>query len=413
MTAAALSAAVSARQPSTRRRRGITVAGLLVLAGLPGCEPVAPQPPAPVMRMVAVGDFHSCALSEEGTVWCWGDGSAGQLGTGALTAEATPGTVSTDQTFVSVVAGGRHTCALTGSGRAYCWGDNARGQVGMSNADLVVAPTPIGEDDLVFVELSAGWEHTCGITADGRAFCWGRGSEGQLGTGTRQDERAPALVLGDGSFSFISAGGRHTCGGGADGIVYCWGANDVAQLGIGEAGESAADPVPVSTSVRFIQVAAGFGHTCGIAVDRLVYCWGENGHGELGNSAAYEPGLPAETRPVPIFGPVTYATLSAGRSYTCGVRLQGEAMCWGRGSSGQLGNAQLEDHAVQQLVVPAPGVSFVPFTGPYVTLDAGGTSHTCGVTGDGTVLCWGSGAHGQLGYPEWLSMVPQRVRFPL
>lgn len=384
----------------------------LAAAALAACDPAAPPPPAPPMIAVAVGDHHSCALSEDGRAWCWGDGSAGQLGRGVAAPDSRPAEVAGTPPLVDIVAGGAHTCGLADDGSAYCWGDNARGQVGSGEGtgSVVPAPAPVA-GGLRFASLRAGWEHTCGVADDGRAYCWGRGTEGQLGTGDREDRAAPAPVAAGASFDFIAPGGRHTCGGIA-GAAHCWGANDVGQLGTGEAGTGTAEPVPVATSLAFVDIAAGYAHTCGRTAGSILHCWGENGYGELGDGTRHEPGQPGATAPVPIyFDQVTFAVVSAGRSYACAVRFQGEAMCWGQGSRGQLGHARLVDHATPALVVPAPGVRFTPNAGPYADIAASGSAHACGLTRSGVVHCWGSGAEGQLGYGEWLSTVPRPVRF--
>ncbi|HUG40844.1 MAG TPA: hypothetical protein VMM12_10175 [Longimicrobiales bacterium] len=401
--------------PPRRPRRPLrplrALLGLLTL-GAAACDPVA-VPLAETMTRVAVGDRHTCALSDAGGVWCWGDGAAGQLGTGATVSEARPRLVAGERVFIDLAAGGAHTCALADDGAAYCWGDNARGQVGAGAGAVVPAPVAV-TGGIAFTALSAGWEHTCGVTAGGESYCWGRGTEGQLGTGAQEDRSVPGPVAGGVSYESISGGGRHTCALTPDGAGWCWGANDLGQLGIGDAGAPEASPAPVAGGLVLIDVSAGWRHSCAVDAGGRPYCWGAGATGELGTGRHYEEDVPAEVAPAAVPSPdQTYVAISAGVGYTCGLRHQGEAMCWGRGAEGQLGNGELWIyHYLPQLVLREPGRRFVHNSGPFARVDAGATEHVCGVTVDGKVLCWGRGRHGQLGADVWLTNYPRFVSIP-
>ncbi len=320
-------------------RPPVRAAPCLLLAPLAlahaGCDPVAPPPPPPTIVDVAIGDRHSCALSDAGETFCWGDGASGQLGTGAARSELFPVAVSGDVVFVALAAGGDHTCGLTADGEAYCWGANDRGQAGVAGAESVPSPTAV-ETAVRFDRLSAGVRHTCGVAVDGSAWCWGAGADGRLGDGGTADRAAPVAVAAGGeAFRAISAGGDHTCGVTTAGVGYCWGANNLGQLGTGEPVEPSLVPAAIETGVVFEDVAAGAGHSCGLATDTRIHCWGGNGHGQLGIGVRYDPDLPAEARPVPIYpGTTDYTRVGAGRGYSCGVRPNGEAQCWGLGSTG-------------------------------------------------------------------------------
>ncbi|MCA0374477.1 MAG: hypothetical protein LCH84_02335 [Gemmatimonadetes bacterium] len=154
-----------------------------------------------VTQQLAAGGAHTCALDgtfhattpPPGAVWCWGANGRGQLG--ALTTDLCDGgtepcsrvalPVTTAGRFTAITAGAAHTCALTAQGEAWCWGDNRDGQVGAgpASAALVATPTRVSTTQR-FVAIAAGGAHTCGITAAGAAWCWGRNLEGQLGTGS-------------------------------------------------------------------------------------------------------------------------------------------------------------------------------------------------------------------------------------
>lgn len=147
------------------------------------------------IRQVAAGDAHTCAVTQEGQVYCWGDGSRGQLGRGSTASSLTPALVPTLTNIVAIDAGGAHTCAINNTRRMWCWGANDFGQVGTGNADGVDEPRPFFNTALVDVlEVSLGDHHSCAITMTGEAFCWGRNDAGQIGDGTINTRRAPVRV---------------------------------------------------------------------------------------------------------------------------------------------------------------------------------------------------------------------------
>jgi len=157
----------------------------------------------------------ACGVTNAGRAFCWGG------------REDTPVAVSEDVTFATVSPGTRHACGLTPEGAVYCWG----------KVDIALEwePTPTHVyPDLKLAELSSGGLHTCGISENGRAFCWGNASQGQLGHGKRSGSLVPEPVSGDLRFAVISAGElAHTCGVTVEGVAYCWGNNSVGQCGSG------------------------------------------------------------------------------------------------------------------------------------------------------------------------------------
>jgi alpha-tubulin suppressor-like RCC1 family protein len=207
-------------------------------------------------RSLASGAHHVCGLDFGGVAYCWGLNLAGQLGAAGGENCAGPATsnkdfvwscvkaptrVSGQLTFGSLTAGWQHTCGLTPAGRAYCWGDYLfAGTIGS-------VPRPVGAD-LVFTSLSSGSasSHTCGVTAANVAYCWGRNDKGQLGDGSTNSRLTPVRVDGGHAFAAVTAGDEHTCGITVAGVVYCWGNNVLGQLGVGIASAGSVRPVKVS-----------------------------------------------------------------------------------------------------------------------------------------------------------------------
>lgn len=396
---------------STQRPALHILLGVLTSAFVFACGDEEVPEWMPPMSVVTSGAQHSCGLSESGQAYCWGDGSSGQLGTGDTDSKRYAVPVATDGRFTALAAGGAHTCALGADAIAWCWGANDSGQLGISGTDMVTSPRAV-ETDLRFLELSAGSAHTCGITVGGRAYCWGDGTDGKLGTGSPiANTSSPQAVAAELVFTHISAGARHTCGIVETGEMYCWGANNLGQLGIGTAGPAQWTPARVDSNVIFADLSAGFNHSCAVSDSGTTYCWGENAYGEMGAGWIAAPGIAAELqpRPVSLSGPLYWTQVTSGRSYSCALLNNAELMCWGRGSSGQLGNSELGDYRIPQLVETEPGRLFRPGNGTITSVDAGAT-HVCAITFDGHALCWGEGPAGQLGSGEYLTMVPYPVR---
>lgn len=385
-------------------KRSLNMLACVATTMLAACDVEDAAIRAPRMTLVTIGDAHSCALAESGEAYCWGDGLSGQLGTGAAGSSRFARRVSGNQTFAFIDAGGRHTCALTDAGEAFCWGANESGQLGRGNQQSAHAPARVNTTRR-FIWISAGGAHTCGVTADNRALCWGNGTSGELGNGEfvgpvlTPDSVATTLRFGQ-----ISAGLTHTCAITVNSEAYCWGANELAQLGIATRGLDVPVPTRAAGNLLFRNISAGWTHTCGATLDFGGYCWGTNGSGELGNGAQYEAeALPAQ---VMTYGSILYTQVSAGKYYSCGVWTIGQIYCWGRGDYGQIGNATLGTFIVPQMVRPEPGRVLDHSSGVFASFDAGGDNHVCGLSFTGTVFCWGGGAQGQLGSGEWLSAVP-------
>ena len=213
-------------------------------------DSVAIEVPRPVwgpdFKALGVGGLHSCALDLGGDAWCWGFNGYGQLGDGT-TASTLNNVVDTADvpigsravavqmpvaSFDTIAAGAQHTCALA-SGAVWCWGDNRSWQLGTSAITNSTTPVAVALPPGVtgFASLSAGDYHTCGVTADGKAYCWGDNRWGQLGTGTRLSSATPLPVAPTLTFRSFSAGETLSCGVTSEGAVWCVGNNSYGQLG--------------------------------------------------------------------------------------------------------------------------------------------------------------------------------------
>ena len=152
-----------------------------------------------VFISLSAGRDYTCGVTNDGVPFCWGHGTAGQLGT-EDTLDLVPTRVHqiAGLTFAAVAAGGTHTCALTAAGEAYCWGQGTYGQLGTGVAPTASTVRGAVTGGLTFVALSVGTssEHTCGVTPDSVTYCWGYSLYGQVGDGTTTNRPAPTRVAG-------------------------------------------------------------------------------------------------------------------------------------------------------------------------------------------------------------------------
>lgn len=239
------------------------------------------------------GAGHTCAELADGSLWCWGKNTAGQLGTGDMTSRPTPAKVAMPVAVDRLSAGASFTCARGADGSLHCFGSNEYGQLGLGNVMPQTKPVKVPMLGAV-VRVTTGAGHTCVFTSDGIVSCWGDNREGQLGTGDRNPRSSPTRVdeKNLGAVTQVYAGGTHTCAQKVDGSLWCWGSNRFGQLGTGDT-----DPrlTPVQVAALGNDVAAAYSggaHTCAVKTDGSVWCWGSNQYGQLGvdvGSLAKEP----------------------------------------------------------------------------------------------------------------------------
>ena len=290
---------------------------------------------------------------------------------------------ATSLVFDQVSAGGFHTCGVTTGHQAYCWGRGSDGELG-TGAPLGASPTPVlVQGGLQFRQISVSGAHTCAVTTGNRAYCWGDNFDGAVGDGTTTDRRAPVPVAGGLQFIQVDAGSSFTCGlTYPDRKAYCWGSNGSGTLGDGTH-TSRLRPVPVAGDHRFRLVRAGSSHTCGVTTSNQAYCWGWNRFGQIGDGGSTGTRL----QPVPVAGGYAFRELDAGVAHTCGVTTDRRAFCWGYGKLGQLGDGDTKVRFRPRAV--AGGLLF--------TRVSTGSGQTCGEAANRRAYCWGSNENGGLG----------------
>ena len=320
----------------------------LTADGTPWCWSFTKPDPTPVQTdvkfaTISSGRDFTCGIGLSGSTYCWGANASGQLGNGTSgTRSDTPVLVSGNYTFLSVAAGGQTTCATTPQNEVYCWGNITyrddlppdghtnyvaqsvpmligSGMVavvaGLDNQFCTVDAAGLGycwtptftytsatrattppithpvSNTLHFTTLRVGFDHVCALVASGEAWCWGKGTYGQLGNGTTQDRATPTPVTGGLTFQSLAAGGgtiylddpseiatAHpsaiSCGLTQSGAAYCWGSNGAGETGVGSNADIITSPQPVAGGFSFTGLRGGLSHVCGLASGGVAYCWG-------------------------------------------------------------------------------------------------------------------------------------------
>ena len=322
---------------------------------------------------VSLGGIHACGLTAGGAAYCWGADVYASLGAGAPGPElcssstdqfpcsSAPLAVAGGLTFASLSAGWGPTCALTANGTAYCWGDNGNGALGIgsdtANIDFCAAgsgqcsETPLKvAGGLQFSTVGAANLHACGLTAAGAAYCWGDNSFGELGIGANAAtdtcnsspcSRTPVAVAGGLTFTALRAGLFLTCGRATGGAWYCWGSNNFGQLGNGAVGPELCQgtnpcssvPVAVASGAGFETVFPGYRHSCAITPGGVASCWGWNASGQLGDGTTS-----TSVSAVAVTGGLSFTSMSPFTNHTCAISSGGVAYCWGGNQDGELGD---------------------------------------------------------------------------
>jgi alpha-tubulin suppressor-like RCC1 family protein len=346
-----------------------------------------------VTAALAAGGGHSLEIRADGTLHGWGANASGQLGDGSTMTRPTPVPVSLPAgvTALAVAAGGGHSLALGSDGELYAWGDNSRGQIGDGSTLQRTAPVqvslPAGVSALA---IAAGNGHSLAMGSDGTLYAWGNNDSGQLGDGSIQQRTTPvqvSLPVGVSALS-VTAGRAHSLATGSDGRLYAWGSNSFRQIGDGSIASLRATPVQVrlSTGVSALSVTAGDDHSLAVGSDGNLYAWGSNSDGQRGDGSTFPPGRPVQ---VSLPAGVSALSLAAGATHSLAMGSDGMLYAWGGNSDGQLGDGSYTGRATRLQVSLPAGVSALGV--------AAGGVHTLAMGSDGTLYAWGGNEYGQLG----------------
>jgi len=287
----------------------------------------------------------------------------------------------------AIVGGGNHMCALTSDGGVKCWGENIHGQLGDDTTTDSPRPVDVVGLSEGIVAITAGGDyagiggHSCAITSAKTVKCWGANEYGQLGLGDTNDRHTPVEIAGLSDVKALTAGWYHTCALMEQGTVKCWGSNYCGALGTGDTTDSST-PVDVTNLSGEVSIILAGGQldrcdrTCAVLVDNSLKCWGHN-DGLIPTAM----NLPANVR-----------TAGIGEHHVCAAMRDSGVQCWGWNCAGQTGHGNVCESCWEDIpteVASLTGINVVEMTG--------GWGHTCALTSEGGVKCWGTNERGQLG----------------
>ena len=376
---------------------------------------------------IALGGAHTCGITGKHRLYCWGADSNGELGGSSpapicvsqsiVRCSAVPIAVAGGDRFVSMTLGDFHTCALTQGGSAYCWGANFNGAVGIGSKESnVMLPTAVA-GGLTFSALGAGRLHTCGVTTSGDTYCWGWDHWGQLGAGSVATDRcdffvsnspcsrSPVKVVGGQIFSKVWAAESVSCGQTVAATIFCWGVDvggtESTGCQSGDISRCTRTPLLQVSGELFPTFGMSYGFRCGQKLDGSIRCWGTD-FNNFGNGTGFP--FRSSTPVIAAGGKAyEYGSMTLGGSHACGMN-SGSVECWGNGFDGQPGGTVGVDRNTPGPVL-ALGIRFEKIvSGPV-------SSTSCGIATDGRTYCWGNGRFGQLGNGSMTSSaVPVQVK---
>ena len=374
----------------------------------------------------ASGYAQTCGIIN-GESWCWGSGNSfGKLGNGTTDDAIVPSQVVREtgvlagKTDTDIAVGNAFACSVS-DGSVYCWGRNNYGQLGNDAINTTANPSPVlVKKESGFLsgrtikQVATGGRHACALATDGNVFCWGRNDYGQLGNNSTTDSAKPvsAMVgaLSGKTVTKIAAvpDVDATCAI-ASGELYCWGRNSSGELGIGSATPNITVPQKVAgllagKSVTDIAISSegsadsGSGidaHACAVA-NSTVYCWGNNSRGRLGDNTTTDSNSPvAVYQASPGLLGKTVTRVVTGHPHSCALTSDNQVYCWGNNGSGQLGvNTSSVSYSTVPLAVYRDATNGIE--GRTITDITGGGNRSC-VIASGTNFCWGLNAAYQIG----------------
>jgi len=238
---------------------------------------------------------------------------------------------------------------------------------------------------LTDVRVSAGFSHACAVVA-GRLSCWGDDGDGRLGVaGADASTGQPPMNIAGGPWVAPAVGSVHSCALASDGSVWCWGGNDKGQLGSGDR-TSRPEPRQVTLPAKAVDVRTAFEFTCAVLADASAWCWGYNWEGQLGLGDVH-PG-DDHLEPIQLGSTRDWTFVATGQGHGCGIRSPGRLYCWGRNTESQLGQGTAEPPQMRAFVQVGADADWVAV--------GCSQSTTCARKRNGSLWCWGAQPSGAL-----------------
>ncbi len=347
---------------------------------------------------LSAGAGYTMALKADGTLWGWGNNQKEQLGDGTTINRQTPVQESTQATdWLSVSAGYFHTLALKTDGTLWGWGENSAGQLGDGSNIEKSVPTQESSKATNWVSIAAGGDHTLALQSNGSLWSWGDNSSGQLGDGSNSSRNSPGLVSSQANeWSSISVTGSSSIALKTDNTLWGWGNNWYGQLGTGTNSNSNI-PIKESTEEPADWVmASSSNHTLARKSDNTLWSWGSNSWGQMGDGTETDSLIPVQESTQA----TNWTDLSSGGQHSVALKSDGTLWSWGAGHSGQLGTGTaLSSTTPLQEMTQATD---------WISISSGG-AHTVALKQEGTLWVWGNNFYGRLGTGDSWYSVPGEI----
>jgi alpha-tubulin suppressor-like RCC1 family protein len=330
--------------------------------------------------------FVPADLFRDGTLWTWGLGTSGQLGTNDVTNRSTPVTTFAGGTNWKQVSGGfTHTAAIKTDGTLWTWGNAIFGQLGTNDTTARSTPVTTFAGGTNWKQVGSGGPHTEAIKTDGTLWTWGAGTSGQLGTNDVTNRSTPVTTFAGGTnWKQVSGGNAHIAAIKTDGTLWTWGAGNFGRLGNASTTNVSTPVTTFAGGTNWKQVSSGVLHTAAIKTDGTLWTWGLGIFGHLGTNDVTNRSTPVTT----FAGGTNWKQVSSGVLHTAAIKTDGTLWTWGQGTYGRLGNASTTN-------VSTPVTTFAGGTN-WKQVSSGGY-HTAAIKTDGTLWTWGGNDYGDLG----------------
>ncbi|WP_019901379.1 Ig-like domain repeat protein [Salinispora arenicola] len=318
-------------------------------------------PAGTTITAIAGSDANSFALTSTGAVLAWGNNTGGELGDGTNTDRTTPVAVKlpTGTTVTAIAVGTFHTLALTSTGVLLAWGGNGFGELGDGTTTARNEPVPVNVPaGTTITAIAGGRGHSLALTSTGTVLAWGKNNEGQLGDGTNANSTTPVDVdLPPGTtVTAIAGGGSNSFALTSAGTVLAWGLNSSGQLGDGTT-TNRSTPVDVNLppGTTVTAIAGGDRHSLALTSAGTVLAWGLNSSGQLGDGTTTDSTTPVDVN-LPPDTTITAITAHDG-SHSLALTSTGTILAWGSNSSGELGDGTTTNRSTPVDVNLPPGTT--------------------------------------------------------
>jgi alpha-tubulin suppressor-like RCC1 family protein len=349
---------------------------------------------------ISSGNTHTAAIKTDGTLWTWGSGIYGQLGTNDTTNRSTPVTTfAGGSTWKSISCARSLNAAIKTDGTLWTWGNNGQGQLGTNDITDRSTPVTTFAGGTNWKQVECGKFHSivsnafvAAIKTDGTLWTWGANPQGQLGTNGGGNKSTPVTTFAGGTnWKQCSSGNNQCTAIKTDGTLWTWGLQTLGRLGNATTSGNALTPVTTfAGGTDWKQVSSGGYHIAAIKTDGTLWTWGNNFQGQQGTNDTTQRSTPVTT----FSGGTNWKQVSGGNTHTAAIKTDGTLWTWGSGFSGQLGTNDTTNRSTP-VTTFAGGTNWKQVSG--------GANHTAALSDDGTnkeLYLFGLNTDSQLGFPS-------------